>query len=159
MAFSGLHTQHPWLTVTGGAKRYVEKIIAPLRDRIYLKRGAVAVRRAADGVRVTDDSGHTERYDHVILACHADQALHMLHDADDHERATLGQFKYQPNTALVHTDAKRDAATALCWSSWNYRVSHDAQDGWNHRPSTGSIACRESTPDRTTSCRSTAKTR
>lgn len=126
--FLGLHTQHPWLTVTGGAKRYVEKIIAPLRDRIYLKRGAVAVRRAADGVRVTDDSGHTERYDHVILACHADQALNMLHDADDHERATLGQFKYQPNTALVHTDQSVMPQTELCWSSWNYRVSHDAQD-------------------------------
>jgi uncharacterized protein len=124
--FLGLHTQHPWLTVTGGAKRYVEKIVAPLRDRIHLNRGAVAVRRdAGGGVRVTDESGHTAHYDRVILACHADQALKMLQGADDHERAALSEFKYQPNTALVHTDESVMPRTSLCWSSWNYRVKHD----------------------------------
>ena len=124
--FLGLHTQHDWLTVRGGVRTYVDKLIAPFRDRIYLKRGAVAVRRAAGRVRVTDQSGHTAPYDHVILACHADQALQMLGDADDHEHAVLGQFKYQPNTALLHTDARVMPRTARCWSSWNYRVNHDA---------------------------------
>ena len=75
-----LHTQHDWLTVRGGARTYVDKLIAPFRDRIYLKRGAVAVRRGADRVRVTDESGHTAHYDRVILACHADQALQLLSD-------------------------------------------------------------------------------
>lgn len=126
--FLGLHTQHPWLTVTGGAQRYVERIVAPVRDRFHLGRGAVAVRRVVDGgASVTDESGHTERYDHVILACHADQALDMLEDAHDRERETLGQFKYQPNVALVHTDAGVMPRTSLCWSSWNYRVNYDAQ--------------------------------
>jgi len=124
--FLGLHTQHPWLTVTGGAKRYVDKIVQPLRDRIYLNRGAVAVRRDAGGeVCVTDESGHSARYEHVILACHADQALKMLEGADDHERATLSEFQYQPNTALVHTDDSVMPRTSLCWSSWNYRVNYD----------------------------------
>jgi predicted NAD/FAD-binding protein len=127
--FLGLHTQHPWRTVTGGARNYVDRIIAPLRDRIFLERGAVAVRRdATGGVRVTDDSGHSERYDRVILACHADQALGMLEDADDHERALLGEFKYQPNWALVHTDDSVMPRTNLCWSSWNYRVRYGAND-------------------------------
>jgi predicted NAD/FAD-binding protein len=125
--FLGLHTQHPWLTVTGGARHYVDKIVRPIRDRIYLNRGAVAVRRAVGGgVHVTDESGHTERYDHVILACHADQALNMLQDADDHERATLSEFKYQPNMAVVHTDESVMPQTQLCWSSWNYRISYDS---------------------------------
>jgi predicted NAD/FAD-binding protein len=124
--FLGLHTQHDWLSVRGGVRTYVDKLIAPFRDRIYLKRGAVTVRRAAGRVRVTDQSGHTAPYDHVILACHADQALQMLGDADDHEHAVLGQFKYQPNTALLHTDARVMPRTARCWSSWNYRVNHDA---------------------------------
>jgi predicted NAD/FAD-binding protein len=60
----------------------------------------------------------------VILACHADQALHMLRDAGDAERDALGQFKYQPNTALLHTDAQVMPRTARCWSSWNYRVDY-----------------------------------
>jgi uncharacterized protein len=124
--FLGLHTQHQWLTVRGGAWSYVDKLIAPFRDRICLKRSAVAVRRAGAGVRVTDESGHTARYDHVILACHADQALRMLSDADAREHAALEPFKYQPNTALLHTDAGVMPRTARCWSSWNYRVNHDA---------------------------------
>jgi predicted NAD/FAD-binding protein len=123
--FLGLHTQHPWRTVQGGARTYVDKLIAPFRDRIYLGRGAVGVRRAPDGVQVSDESGHTAHYDHAILACHADQALQVLVDADDEERAALGQFKYQPNTALLHTDAQVMPRTARCWSSWNYRVNYD----------------------------------
>lgn len=124
--FLGLHTQHPWLTVAGGAARYVEKLSAPFRERIHLRRGVTQVRRANAKVAVTDDSGHVERYDRVILACHADQALAMLGDADQRERSLLGEFKYQPNTALLHTDAAVMPSTARCWSSWNYRVAHNA---------------------------------
>jgi predicted NAD/FAD-binding protein len=133
--FLGLHTQHPWLTVTGGAKNYVDKIVAPLREQIHLNRGVVAVRReVGGGVRVTDETGHAERYDHVILACHADQALRMLEDADEHQRAVLSEFKYQPNCALVHTDEAVMPRTQLCWSAWNYRVNYSAQE--HFEPST-----------------------
>jgi uncharacterized protein len=124
--FLGLHTQHPWRSVLGGARSYVDKLIAPFRDRIYLKRGAVAVHRSADRVQVIDESGHTAHYDHAILACHADQALRLLGDADGEEQAILGPFRYQPNTALLHTDAQVMPRTERCWSSWNYRVNHDA---------------------------------
>ena len=126
--FLGLHTQHPWRTVTGGAQRYVAKLTTPFRDRIHLRRGVRQVRRESEGVCVTDDSGHTARFDRVILACHADQALAMLADADGSERALLGEFKYQPNRALLHTDAAVMPATRRCWSSWNYRVA-EAVDG------------------------------
>jgi predicted NAD/FAD-binding protein len=132
--FLGLHTQHPWRTVLGGARTYVDKLIAPFRDRIYLKRAAVAVRRDAGRVQVTDESGHTANYDHAILACHADQALQMLRDADGEERAALASFSYQPNTALLHTDAQVMPRTSLCWSSWNYRI--DYNDGGRVEPST-----------------------
>jgi predicted NAD/FAD-binding protein len=35
----------------------------------------------------------------------------------------LGEFHYQPNLALLHTDESVMPATRRCWSSWNYRVS------------------------------------
>jgi predicted NAD/FAD-binding protein len=127
--FLGLHTQHQWRTVRGGASTYVDRLIAPFRDRIFRRRGAVVVRRNCDQVQVTDESGHTAHYDHVILACHADQSLQMLKDADGEEQAVLGQFKYQPNTALLHTDARVMPRSGRCWSSWNYRVNYDADGG------------------------------
>lgn len=122
--FLGLHTQHPWLTVVNGAKSYVEKITAPFRDRIKLRRGAASVRREAGRVKVTDTSGQTETYDQVIFASHADETLKMLSDADDLERRLLGEFKYQPNSALLHTDASVMPRTRLAWASWNYRIDH-----------------------------------
>ena len=124
--FLGLHTQHPWRTVAGGARQYVARISAPFRDRIRLQRAVVEVRRTPQGVRVTDETGAANAFDHVILACHADQALRLLQDADDHERDALGQFEYQPNMALLHTDERVMPRRARCWSSWNYRIDRHA---------------------------------
>lgn len=124
--FLGLHTQHPWLTVVNGAKSYVEKITAPFRDKIQLRRGATVVRREDNGVKVTDVSGHTENFDHVIFASHADETLKLLTAADPQERTLLGEFKYQPNTALLHTDESVMPKTKLCWSSWNCRIDRGA---------------------------------
>ena len=132
--FLGLHTQHPWLTVVNGAKSYVEKITAPFRDKIQLRRGATSVCREGHSVKVTDGSGHTEIFDHVIFASHADETLKLLTDADEQERNLLGEFKYQPNSALLHTDASVMPKTKLCWSSWNYRIDRAA--GGKIAPST-----------------------
>jgi predicted NAD/FAD-binding protein len=124
--FLGLHTQHSWLTVVNGAKSYVEKITAPFREKIKLKSGATSVRRENGGVKVTDVSGHTENFDRLIFASHADETLKMLADADESEKKLLGEFKYQPNSALLHTDESVMPKTKLCWSAWNYRIDRAA---------------------------------
>jgi predicted NAD/FAD-binding protein len=124
--FLGLHTQHPWLTIVGGAKTYVEKITSPFRGRVQLRNGATRVHREAGKVTVTDSTGRSEKYDRVILASHADESLQLLADADQRERDVLSEFKYQPNTALLHTDASVMPKTKKCWSSWNYRIASHA---------------------------------
>ena len=81
----GLLTVGPqlrWRTVSGGSRSYVERIVAPLRRRARLATPASAVRRAPEGVQVRDAAGHWDRFDKVVLACHADQALALLADAD-----------------------------------------------------------------------------
>jgi uncharacterized protein len=126
--FLGLHTQHPWRTVVNGAKAYVEKLTAPFREKIRTRRGAATIRRENGSVKVRDVSGLTETFDQVILASHADETLKLLTDADAKERALLGEFKYQPNTALLHTDASVMPRSKLCWASWNYRIDR-GEDG------------------------------
>ena len=121
--FLGLHTQHPWLTVANGAKAYVERLTAPFRNRIRIRRGAAAVRRVNGGVQVVEVSGQSDIFDQVIMACHADESLNLLADAEDEECALLGEFKYQPNSALLHTDATVMPKSKLCWASWNYRMA------------------------------------
>ena len=126
--FLGLHTQHPWLTVDGGAKQYVDKLLTPLRaqNRVRLNAKVTTVRRTTDAVAVTTADGRTEHFDRVILAAHADQSLALLADANATERRLLGAFRYQPNLATVHTDASVMPRTRLAWSSWNYRVERTA---------------------------------
>jgi predicted NAD/FAD-binding protein len=121
--FLGLHTQHPWLTVVDGAKTYVEKITAPFREKIYQKRGAARVHREGGSAWVTDTAGGMEDFDKVIFASHADESLRLLADADDLERKVLGEFQYQPNLALLHTDALVMPKSRRCWASWNYRIA------------------------------------
>ncbi|HSH92814.1 MAG TPA: FAD-dependent oxidoreductase [Roseimicrobium sp.] len=124
--FLGLHTQHPWLTVVNGAKSYARKILEPLGDRLKLRHKVIRLQRRAGGVNVTTEDGATEAFDKVILACHGDQALRMLSDAAPMENRLLREFKYQPNTAVLHTDASLMPENRLCWSAWNYRVDRDA---------------------------------
>jgi len=127
--FLGLDTQHQWWTVDGGAKTYVEKISAPWRDRLRLGQGAMSVVRVPKGVMVMTTAGVAATFDHVILACHGDQALRLIVNPTDDEARLLQEFKYQPNVATLHTDASVMPRTRLAWSSWNYEIARDASGG------------------------------
>jgi len=120
--FLGLHTQHPWSTVVGGARSYVEKITAPFRERVQMKNAATRVARSGGKARVSAQDGRTREFDKVVLACHADQALALLADPSETEARLLRNFQYQSNTATLHTDASFMPRTPRCWASWNYRI-------------------------------------
>ena len=116
-----------WWTVQGGAKHYVEKITAGIAD----KRLHTPVRRIefvdatpthASGVRIQIDTG-TEWFDKVIIATHSDQALQMLAAPSAQERDTLGAIRYQPNKAVLHTDASVLPSRKTAWAAWNYERS------------------------------------
>ncbi|NVK20376.1 MAG: NAD(P)/FAD-dependent oxidoreductase [Methylocystaceae bacterium] len=109
-----------WRTVVGGSQQYVEKLTRNFKGNISLNRGAVKVWHQNGGVCVEDRNGEIEHFEHVVLACHADQALKMLVDADMAEKKLLGSFSYQPNIAILHTDASLMPKNKKAWSSWNY---------------------------------------
>lgn len=115
-------TQQPqWYTVTGGSKVYLEKLVAPFRDRVRTNCGATSITRHGDSVTVTDTQGGIQTYDHVIMACHAPQALELLRDADQDERAVLQSFTTQSNSVILHRDAGQMPKRRACWSSWVYQ--------------------------------------
>ena len=109
-----------WRTVRGGSRAYVEKLTTPLRPGVRLGQAAVAVTRTPAGVLVRDASGRTERYDDVVIACHADQGLALLQDPSPRERALLGAFGYTRNVAVLHSDPSFMPRRRKAWSSWNY---------------------------------------
>ncbi len=123
-----------WLTVPGGAQRYVERIVSRLSDA-RLNAPVTRVKRHDVGVEVSTAQG-TEWFDHVILACHSDQALAMLADADAHERDVLGAIRYQPNRAVLHTDATLLPRKRKAWAAWNFEsaVATDDLDAHAAKP-------------------------
>ena len=112
-----------WWTVAGGARQYVEKIVAGIADK-RLTTPVENIRRDLHGVWITS-KGQTERFDSVVLACHSDQALRLLSDASLAERATLGAIRYQPNQAVLHTDTSVLPRNRRAWASWNYQRASD----------------------------------
>jgi uncharacterized protein len=118
-----------WWTVAGGSRHYVKLITDPIADkRLNTPVQLVERDQGGDGVRIVT-AGQAERFDRVIFATHAPQALALLRDASAHEREVLGVFKTQPNKAVLHTDASVLPKNQLAWSAWNYVRGDAAQEG------------------------------
>jgi predicted NAD/FAD-binding protein len=114
-----------WWTVPGGARQYVEKIVAQIPDR-RLNTAVLSVRRDGQGIAVQfrDSAGtHTERFDKVIFATHSDETLALLTDASAAEREVLSAVAYQANVAVLHTDASVLPSRRSAWAAWNYRAA------------------------------------
>jgi predicted NAD/FAD-binding protein len=112
-----------WYTVQGGARRYVEKMLAFVPDA-RLNTPVRSVRRLTDGhvdagVVVSTDAG-SERFDEVVMACHSDQSLALLADATPAETRVLGAIRYHRNRAVLHTDISVLPKRRRAWAAWNY---------------------------------------
>ena len=112
-----------WWTVAGGARQYVEKIIALVPDA-RLGAPVHRIHRDARGVQVWSPAG-AERFDRVVIATHPDQALAMLPEASTVEREVLGAIRYQPNRAVLHTDTSVLPKRRAAWAAWNYEGAAD----------------------------------
>ena len=119
----GFRDRPRWRTVTGGSRRYVEAITQPFADRIRTSAPVRAVTRDASGVEIAADGAGVERFDEVVIAAHADQALAMLTDPSERERELLASVPYQRNEAVLHTDERLMPRRRAAWASWNYHLT------------------------------------
>ncbi len=121
-----LRERPQWRTVNGGSRTYVERLLdgsgMTLRPGLHIS----AIRRSAKGVDVISRDDVVQRFDHCVIATHADQALALLADADDQEYSILSAFRYSDNTAVLHSDARLMPRRQRLWSSWNYVSSQAA---------------------------------
>jgi predicted NAD/FAD-binding protein len=120
--------QPQWYTVTGGAQEYVSRLSASFADRVRLNCGAARVIRNAHGAVVTGTDGSQTAFDQVVFACHGDEALALLADADARERSALSAFRYQRNVAVLHRDSSVMPRAKNCWASWIYSSDGDMME-------------------------------
>ena len=112
-----------WHTVKGGARQYVEKMLRAIPDPRLADPVRTVSRTNAGGtmkIRIESSRG-SELFDHVVLAGHSDQSLRLLKDISPVEEKLLGAIKYQPNRAVLHTDASCLPQNKSTWSAWNYQ--------------------------------------
>ncbi|SEF16237.1 NAD(P)/FAD-dependent oxidoreductase [Jiangella alba] len=110
-----------WRTVTGGSRTYVERAAKDLTS-VRTASPVRGLRRTGDGVLVREASDTVQRFDHAVVATHADQALRLLEDPTADERAVLGTFGFSVNEAVLHTDATLLPRERRAWASWNHVV-------------------------------------
>jgi predicted NAD/FAD-binding protein len=94
-----------WVTIDGGSRALVSAITALVRDTLRSTRVDSISRLADAGVCLRDEHGGEYRYDAVVVALHADQALALLADPTEDEREILGSFGYHYSRVRLHTNA------------------------------------------------------
>jgi predicted NAD/FAD-binding protein len=125
-----VHNERPmWRTVTGGSKRYLERLLAPIGGNLRLGAPVSSIVRDALGVSVWSAHGGAERFDDVVIGAHSDQALAMLGDPSPAEQRILGAIPYRPNRVVLHRDPRPMPKRRAAWSAWNYlRSGRDADE-------------------------------
>jgi predicted NAD/FAD-binding protein len=113
-----------WLTVKGGSREYVKLLVAALEKyRVQFVRESVSRVNASQSensqVEVVTSTG-SHWFDEVVMACHSDQTLELVHGIDQDARNILASVPYQKNRAILHTDINFLPATERCWAAWNY---------------------------------------
>jgi uncharacterized protein len=116
-----------WQTVTGGSREYVTKLVEDARFKTRLSSPVTRVDRQRDAVMLTFADGQNERFDQVVLATHADQALAIVQQPTRLENELLSQFQTSANTVYLHRDESLMPHNRRFWSGWNYHMPKDAK--------------------------------
>lgn len=119
-----------WLTVQGGSREYVKRLVAALeKHHVAIERKTVLrVNASNDSTtqsEVITESGSTW-FDEVVMACHSDQSLELLHGIHQDAKNILAAIPYQKNRAILHTDIRFLPSVKRCWAAWNYTAKSGA---------------------------------
>lgn len=117
-----INNRPQWRTVVGGSCDYIHRM-KNLWQRVDVRLNVdiQGIKRDAEGVEIEYGDGMHERFDHVVIATHADQALALLADASAVERELLGRWRYSKSRTLLHTDGSVMTPLRKVWSSWNFQ--------------------------------------
>lgn len=120
---TGLDAAQKWRTVDGGSREYVRRVAQVLGDRV--RPGREVVEAGAGGLLFAD--GSEERFDQIVFACHAPDALRLSASQLDREQlAVLSRFRTSQNRAILHSDPRLMPNRRKVWSSWSVLDTGDA---------------------------------
>ncbi len=120
-----LNQHHTWRAVKGGSSSYIEPISQPFRERTILGARIESIGPVSDGIEIHMTSGNVQKFDEVVFACRASEALRLLKSPTEKERQILGSFQTSLNQAWLHTDETMLPEPGLARASWNCILGTD----------------------------------
>ena len=117
-----------WRVIKGGSRSYLDPLTESFSQSVLTNANISRIRRLGDTVELIMSDGRVMAYDHVVLACHSDQALSLLGDASHAESRALKAIPYQQNEVVLHTDENLLPRRRVAWSSWNYLLRERFQE-------------------------------
>lgn len=121
-----------WQTIVGGTKNYVERLVDRTKAELKLSEPVLSVAREPQGVVVKTTKSDSLAFDHVVLACHPNDALTMLADQHPDERRYLSAIPYTESLTILHRDERLMPENRNRWASWNCVIPQKAhQDSFS----------------------------
>ncbi|HVZ80186.1 MAG TPA: FAD-dependent oxidoreductase [bacterium] len=130
------HQRHQWRRIEKGSSRFITALLNKLKFRVKVAEPVEGIKRkfpihfpgeTADHeadpkgqVILRGRDGKESVFDKVVLACHADEALGLLHEPTEDEQRLLSPWRYQKNHVLLHTDDEILPPSRRSWAAWNY---------------------------------------
>ncbi|MFD2166861.1 NAD(P)/FAD-dependent oxidoreductase [Thalassotalea euphylliae] len=111
-----------WYVVPGGSKQYIAPLTETFKENIVLNAAIEKITRQQGKVQIHFADG-VQEFDEIVLACHSDQALNLLGDANAEEKSVLSSIPYTANSVVLHTDISLLPKRKKAWASWNYQLS------------------------------------
>ena len=120
-----INQHHTWRAVKGGSSRYIEPISQPFRERTILGAKIESIGPVSNGIEIRMTSGNVQKFDEVVFACRASEALRLLKSPTEKERQILGSFQTSLNQAWLHTDETMLPEPGVARASWNCILGTD----------------------------------
>jgi predicted NAD/FAD-binding protein len=114
-----------WYVIPHGSRSYLKPLCEPFKDNIHVNADISGITRADGKVQLHFKNSPSQSFDEVVIACHSDQALELLDDANENETSVLSAIPYRANSVVLHTDKKLLPKREKAWASWNYQLSND----------------------------------
>lgn len=120
--------QPQWYFVQGGSHRYVQAFEDRFEGDVYKNTAMRSIERHENHVILTTTDGIQRRFDRVVVATHADQALRLIVNPSPAELRLLSPWRYRPNEVYLHWDTRWMPSNPRAWASWNYIRKTDGDD-------------------------------
>ena len=120
-----------WFTIKGGSEEYIRRFEHQFNGTIIKNTTITNIIKEKDEIIVNGQNNYLNKFDIIILSCHANEALNLINSPSKYEYNTLSAFKYTKNNIILHTDTSIMPKNKKIWASWNFISSNDESNNIN----------------------------